>query len=788
MPTPAPNRLDDMRTLRAATVDVAFATAFATLVSGTFLIGYIKSIGGGDFWVGLVSSIPSLIGLLQIPGALWGRRFASYKPYVQLNGSFWRLYYVPLLFLPLFPQLGEKALVLVVACQAMAAAHGSLGDPIYNDWLAEMIPTKSRGWFYGRRNAIASVVGALVGLAGGVILDQFRHRGAERIGFSVVYGFGLLCAAISMFFFLRMKDRPRENPERVNFGAAIRAMSRPFRDTRFQKVLVFLFAFVFGQMFMGGLLSAFALESLHLPYTLLQTLGLVQAFTMLVAARFWGILAERYGNKPVLAILCIGLATAPVAWFFTIPDRAAHNMLVLVPGHLVAGFVWSGVGAIQFSLIMRMAPDESRANYIAGGQALIAMTAGIAPLLGAKLMANLRDQMPVFDAYLWVLGACCLFRILSVCFILPVREEGSAPIAQTLQQLRRASPTGFRAMQRLASGESVEEKEQAIASVADRNFSMATDEVIKLLHDPTPSLRREAARALAKLGDERAVEALVHQLEDHPDLVEDETIEALGELGYREAVPTLTRVLENPRPQLRRSAARALGRIGGAEAEEALLKAVTTQTEDADLVRASLQALRILGASRAGEAITRYCLDPRPSVRIAAAEAVSELRVAEAAENLRRSINEFHDEAASECVYALGAVGELDDVPLMLRAANECVSIITRRRCLLGIARLYGVEQEAYRLILLDGMARDQALLNLTIPGRGGNRLQEALTLFSQRKESEALARLAEPGAPQTIKLLKDPVVEESFLIAALEYRRWRATVTRRASESKSKH
>ena len=69
----------------------------------------------------------------------------------------------------------------------------------------------------------------------------------------------------------------------------------------------------------------------------------------------------------------------------------------------------------------------------------------------------------------------------------------------------------------------------------------------------------------------------------------------------------------------------------------------------------------------------------------------------------------YDDEAASEVAYALGAVGTVDDISLILQTAEKCVSIITRRRCLLGLARLLGVESEVYRLLLLDGMSRDSA-------------------------------------------------------------------------------
>src|SRR6185369_7392917 len=83
---------------------------------------------------------------------------------------------------------------------------------------------------------------------------------------------------------------------------------------------------------------------------------------------------------------------------------------------------------------------------------------------------------------------------------------------------------------------------------------------------------------------------------------------------------------------------------------------------------------------------------------------------------LRESLGRFQDEASAEIAYALGAVGTEDDIPLILNEAARSVSVITRRRCLLGVARLLGVERESYRLMLAEGMVRDTMLQQMVRP------------------------------------------------------------------------
>jgi hypothetical protein len=100
-----PNRLESLRTLRAANLDGAFATAFITLVGGSFIVGYLKEIHAADIWLGLLTAIPAICGLAQIPGSVWGRSFVSFKKYVSPGGLIWRLLHIPLCLLPVFISL-----------------------------------------------------------------------------------------------------------------------------------------------------------------------------------------------------------------------------------------------------------------------------------------------------------------------------------------------------------------------------------------------------------------------------------------------------------------------------------------------------------------------------------------------------------------------------------------------------------------------------------------------------------------------------------------------------------
>lgn len=770
-----PSRLEDVADLRHATTDGALFTAFATLTGGAILTSLIKHVAendrAADYWIALVGSLPSMLGLLGIFGAIYGRQFPYFRKLIKPFGWTIRLALFPLIGIALWSGPPSIRLPLILLCVVLSGAAGQMIGPIYNDWMAELVPVNSRGWYFSRRNAIASVVGASAGLAGGWFIDLFRRQQREDIGYAVVFSLAAALSLVSMAYFLRMRERVRQHPIKSTLKEGILAIRTPFRDQMFRRVILFLAVFVFGQAFPGSIFAPYCLESLRMPLASIQLLGLVQAATIISFAKIWGFLADKYGNKPILAVLAVGLGFTPFMWVLTEPGYQG-NLAILLVGHILSGFVWAGIGTCQFNLLLATADPEDRANYMGSAMAIQAVIAGVAPLAGMACFRWFVTGSDPSAAYQSVIWLSILLRFGSVLFLLPVREEGATTIGAALSQLRRISPTGYRAMHELRTSPDVETREHAMDRLADRQFGVATDELIRALRDPAPRVRRKAAQALSRVGEEEAARALIRLLEDHPDLADDEMIEALGDIGHPEAGPILMRYLNSPRPQLRRAAAKALGDLGATEFIPALM-AAAQDASDPDLRRAALQGLRLNMSEEAHPVLSAAVLDSRPSVRIAAAEAISEHGITSAREALRQSLEQFQDEASSEVAYALGSVGEEVDVPLLLQSAKRCTSAMSRRRCLLGIARLWGMEAETYRMFLLNGMSRDSALLDRVRPAlRRSKKLQTALARFSVGNEEGALNELATSRIEPRLKILGETPVIDAFFLAAELYTR----------------
>jgi HEAT repeat protein len=108
------------------------------------------------------------------------------------------------------------------------------------------------------------------------------------------------------------------------------------------------------------------------------------------------------------------------------------------------------------------------------------------------------------------------------------------------------------------------------------------------------SARLNAAEALGKIGNERAVEALIKAVEDDPDdVVQWIAIEALGKIGDTRAVEPLIEALEKWDMTKRMAAAEALGKIGDTRAVEPLIKVLSDSNQD--VRKSAVGALEKLG-------------------------------------------------------------------------------------------------------------------------------------------------------------------------------------------------
>jgi HEAT repeat protein len=138
--------------------------------------------------------------------------------------------------------------------------------------------------------------------------------------------------------------------------------------------------------------------------------------------------------------------------------------------------------------------------------------------------------------------------------------------------------------------------------------------------------RARACWLLARMGDERALGPLVAALHDPDPSLRAEAARALGALDSPRAVPELVSALQTDAdPDTRMAAAHSLGLLGDHRAVDPLLAKLADRSEDPCVREFAAEALTGPGERRAVRALIAALGDPSVEVRFWAAFALGEL-------------------------------------------------------------------------------------------------------------------------------------------------------------------
>jgi len=184
-----------------------------------------------------------------------------------------------------------------------------------------------------------------------------------------------------------------------------------------------------------------------------------------------------------------------------------------------------------------------------------------------------------------------------------------------------------------------------------------------------PEVRKNAAEALGKIKDPRAVEPLIEALKDKDFRVRWNAAEALGEIGDPKAVKPLIAALKDENSGVRSSAAFALGEIQDPRAVEPLIEAL--KDEDSDVRRRAATALGKIQDPRAVEPLIEALKDEDSGVRWRAAKALGEIGDPKAITPLIAALKDENSGVCSSAAFALGEIQDPKAVEPLIEALKD---------------------------------------------------------------------------------------------------------------------
>lgn len=325
---------------------------FMTL-GGPYLTGYLLYLGASSVEVGIASAIPALSNVMQLVSALAMQYLTNRKLVLFIFASLHRILWVATGLIPfILPEDIRVTAYLVL----MLVAHlcNAAGGVVWSSLIADIVPAKVRGSYFGIRNALLNTAGSISLFASGLMLDHY----GEEIGYAFIY---IVCGIAAVINIYALFQYPNVDFEKSRETDIVKRFMLPLRDQAFFKTSMFIAIFLF---FYGTVVPFFnylMLDVLMIRYSWVSIITIVHYVVMIAAYYYWGRLNSRYPARqllmwamPIIGLSC--LAWGLIGWLPALP------VLILI--HILLGAGLGGYNLLNFTFIIGDTPKADRPVYI----------------------------------------------------------------------------------------------------------------------------------------------------------------------------------------------------------------------------------------------------------------------------------------------------------------------------------------------------------------------------------------------------------------------------------------
>jgi len=310
-----------------------------------------------------------------------------------------------------------------------SSLFGAIMGVSWNSWVEEWVPPRLRGKYFGRRNRLLQIAILLFLLAAGWIVGRWQYAVAA---FQAI----ILGAGVLRLFSLRWQWISPTRPLRPAKGEVIPLRTQLGVLRQSGSLLAFIaFGCVwsFAANCFGPFYQVFMFDETHLSAFQVGVTATLSQLGGALSMPAWGLLLDRYGNKPVMIVSLLLWQISNFFWCFVIPaNQFLLYVLWMWAGATSAGFVLG-----QFTILLRLLPAEAKSLAIGFNLAITSLFAAIAPVAGGYFLewalARSSDRLAVYHAcfllqpVLALGGAFLLFR---------VHEPKASPLSAVVGAMR----------------------------------------------------------------------------------------------------------------------------------------------------------------------------------------------------------------------------------------------------------------------------------------------------------------------------------------------------------------
>lgn len=347
-----------------------------------YITPYALAVGANNAQVGLISSLPALIGNLSQLFTIKAMKKWSRKKIVFLSNLLqaimWLILIVAGSFYFIF-DFKSQTPGLVILIYTLLIVFGAFGGPAWTSWMKDLVTVDS-GKYFGRRSRIATLVALICMFIGGFILDYFKQTHIF-IGFIILFFMAFIGRSASAYFTKRQYEPKFKNEDKYYFSF-IQFIKR-FHKNNFGRFVIYYALVSLAVNITSPFLAVYMLQNLKFSYIYYMAISLVSVITTLLFVGLWGKFSDKYGNLKTMNITGSLIPFLPLLWlgsiFFNNTDSIFFYLLIV---ESFSGIIWAGFNLAAGNFIYDAVSRERIAictcyfNIISGAGVLIGAMLG----------------------------------------------------------------------------------------------------------------------------------------------------------------------------------------------------------------------------------------------------------------------------------------------------------------------------------------------------------------------------------------------------------------------------
>lgn len=374
---------DVRRGLKMVIGDGLSSEAMTTLTGGAFIVAMAILLGANNVQLGLIAALPTMVNVFQLISIWLVRRFNNRRGITVICSLLARL---PLVFIGLLPLVLRDVVTieLIIPILFFYYLSGAVAGAAWNSWMKDLVPEKQLGAFFAKRSSLMQSLNVVLSLLLALGVDYVRRDfPAYELD---AYGYMFIVAGvagISGTLILAGTPEPKKILPRENLFIMLR---RPLKDPNFVRLLIFNSAWVFAVNIASPFFTVFMMKSMGLGLSFIIGLNILSQVSSIFTIRIWGLFADRYSNKTIIAIGAPIYILCLIAWCFVgIYTQLWPNLVLLAFIHLLMGFANAGINLSLTNIGLKLAPTADSIIYLSTKNIITAVFSALAPLAGGML-------------------------------------------------------------------------------------------------------------------------------------------------------------------------------------------------------------------------------------------------------------------------------------------------------------------------------------------------------------------------------------------------------------------